>query len=73
MKLVVAADKLHNARALWQEYRRQGEDLWSHFRGGKVGTLWYYREALEAVRGGAGQTGGRPGGSGRPVGAAANC
>ncbi len=51
VKLVVAADKLHNARSLLQEYRRLGEALWPHFRGGKAGTLWYYRAALEAVRG----------------------
>ena len=49
VKLVVAADKLHNCRSLAGEYRRQGEPLWSHFRGGKAGTLWYYRAALAAV------------------------
>jgi (p)ppGpp synthase/HD superfamily hydrolase len=53
VKLVVAADKLHNARSLLSEYRRLGETLWAHFRGGKSGTLWYYRAALEAVRSGA--------------------
>jgi GTP pyrophosphokinase len=53
VKLVVAADKLHNARSLLSEYRRLGETMWSHFHGGKVGTLWYYRAALEAVRSGA--------------------
>ena len=58
VKLVVAADKLHNARSLLQEHRRLGEALWAHFRGEKAGTLWYYRAALEAVRDGAA---GRPG------------
>ncbi len=50
VKLVIAADKLHNARSLEQEYRRLGEALWTHFRGGRIGTLWYYRAAWEAVR-----------------------
>ncbi len=53
VKLVIAADKLHNARSLLQDYGRHGEVLWSHFRGGKAGTLWYYRAAVEAVRRGA--------------------
>jgi (p)ppGpp synthase/HD superfamily hydrolase len=53
VKLVIAADKLHNARSLLSDYRRLGETLWSHFHGGKAGTLWYYRAALEAVRSGA--------------------
>ena len=50
VKLVVAADKLHNARSLLVEHRRLGEALWTHFRGQKAGTLWYYRAALDAVR-----------------------
>ena len=41
VQLVVAADKLHNARSLIADYGRLGEALWSHFRGGKAGTLWY--------------------------------
>jgi (p)ppGpp synthase/HD superfamily hydrolase len=53
VKLIVAADKLHNARSLCQDYRRLGESLWPHFRGGKAGTLWYYRACLEAVGAGA--------------------
>ena len=40
---VSAADKLHNARTLLQDYRRDGDAVWSRFRGGKEGTLWYYR------------------------------
>jgi (p)ppGpp synthase/HD superfamily hydrolase len=41
-RLVVAADKLHNARSLIQDYREAGESLWERFNGGKDGTLWYY-------------------------------
>jgi len=48
--LVVAADKLDNARSLLADYRRIGESLWGHFRGGRDGTLWYYRAMLDALR-----------------------
>jgi (p)ppGpp synthase/HD superfamily hydrolase len=53
VRLVVAADKLHNARHLLSSYRVQGEDLWSHFKGGRDGTLWYYRAVVDALRGAA--------------------
>lgn len=42
--LVSAADKLHNLRAIEQDYRQLGDDLWTRFTGGKDGTLWYYLE-----------------------------
>ena len=47
--LVVAADKLHNARHLLGSYRLQGDDLWPHFKGGRDGTLWYYRAVVDAL------------------------
>jgi (p)ppGpp synthase/HD superfamily hydrolase len=43
---VSAADKLHNALAILRDYRAGGEPLWERFRGGKDGTLWYYRELV---------------------------
>jgi (p)ppGpp synthase/HD superfamily hydrolase len=49
VQLVAAADKLHNARSLIADYGRLGEAIWSHFRGGKTGTLWYYRAAAAAL------------------------
>jgi len=49
VQLVVAADKLHNLGSLIADYGRLGEELWSHFRGGKVGTLWYLRAATAAL------------------------
>lgn len=46
--LVSAADKLHNIRAILNDYRTLGELLWQRFGGGKAGTLWYY-QAIIAV------------------------
>lgn len=40
---VSLADKVHNARSVLADYRELGEELWSRFRGGREGTLWYYR------------------------------
>jgi (p)ppGpp synthase/HD superfamily hydrolase len=50
VRLVVAADKLNNLRALVREYRRHGENLWKHFRGGREGTLWYHRSIAEILQ-----------------------
>ena len=49
-RLVSAADKLHNARAILADYRVLGEDLWVRFAGKKDGTLWYYRSLVTAFR-----------------------
>ena len=48
-RLVLSADKLHNARSLIAAYRRRGERLWERFRGGRDETLWYYRTMSEAL------------------------
>lgn len=42
-RLVSAADKLNNVRSILSDYRVVGESIWSRFRGGREGTLWYYR------------------------------
>ena len=47
--LISAADKLHNARSLVQDYRAIGEPLWDRFNGGRSGTLWYYRAVVTAL------------------------
>jgi GTP pyrophosphokinase len=47
--LVSAADKLHNVRALVDDYREHGESLWDRFSGGRAGTLWYYRAVADAL------------------------
>ena len=48
VRLVSAADKLHNARSILADLRFLGDDLWDRFTGGKEGTLWYYRALVEA-------------------------
>ena len=54
MRLVSAADKLHNARSILADLRVSGDALWGRFTGGKEGTLWYYR-ALAGALGAAGK------------------
>ena len=51
VRLVSAADKLHNARSVLSDYRAVGEDLWDRFNGGRDGTLWYYRAVADALAG----------------------
>ncbi len=50
VRMVVAADKLDNARSLLHEYRVRGESLWSFFHGGRSGTLWYYDAMLAGLK-----------------------
>src|SRR5437764_6956239 len=50
VRLVAAADKLHNARTVLADYRVLGDALWRRFHGGKEGTLWYYRAVVIALR-----------------------
>lgn len=50
VRLVSAADKLHNARTILTDYRVLGESLWSRFNGGKEGTLWYYCAIVAVLR-----------------------
>lgn len=48
--LISAADKLHNLICLLREERRHGSDLWSFFRAGREGTLWYFDRLLTIFR-----------------------
>lgn len=50
VRLVSAADKLHNARSILADLRAVGDALWGRFTGGKEGTLWYYRALVEAYQ-----------------------
>ena len=49
-RLVSAADKLYNTRAILHHYRVHGEAVWQKFAGGREGTLWYYRAVTNAFR-----------------------
>ena len=49
-RLVSAADKLHNARAILADYRVVGEALWERFNASREETLWYYRELVAAFK-----------------------
>jgi (p)ppGpp synthase/HD superfamily hydrolase len=40
---VSLADKLHNARTIFEDLKINGKKTWKKFNGGKSGTLWYYR------------------------------
>ncbi|MBZ5704085.1 MAG: HD domain-containing protein [Acidobacteriia bacterium] len=50
IRLVSAADKVHNARAILTDYREIGEPIWERFQGKREGTLWYYRELAKEFR-----------------------
>jgi len=49
-RLVSAADKLHNTRAILADLRRHGSEVFERFSGKKDGALWYYRALVTAFR-----------------------
>jgi GTP pyrophosphokinase len=49
LKLVSAADKLHNAQSLLRDHRAVGEAVWDRFTATREQTLWYYRAVTEAL------------------------
>jgi (p)ppGpp synthase/HD superfamily hydrolase len=50
VRLVSAADKLHNLRSVVTGYRHAGEAVFQRFAGKRDGTLWYYRALTEEFR-----------------------
>jgi (p)ppGpp synthase/HD superfamily hydrolase len=50
--LVSAADKLHNARCILQDYRLHGDSLWERFNARRDRILWYYRTLVGIFRAG---------------------
>ena len=50
-KIVAMGDKLSNMRAIAQDYRRSGDELWKRFHApdGKNDYAWYYRGLGEAL------------------------
>lgn len=49
VKLVIAADKLHNAGSILRDRRRVGEKVWDRFSADKDDVLWYYRTMAAAL------------------------
>lgn len=49
LKLISAADKLHNARSIHRDLFLVGDAVWERFTASKEQTLWYYRELLLAL------------------------
>jgi (p)ppGpp synthase/HD superfamily hydrolase len=50
VRLVSAADKLHNVRTILADFRTDGDSVWERFSGRREGTLWYYRAVLDVLR-----------------------
>jgi|SRR5271154_2216144 len=50
VRLVSAADKLENARAILSDFREVGDAIFDRFKGRKQGTLWYYRTLVSVFR-----------------------
>lgn len=50
VRLVSAADKLHNTRSILADLRVAGPATLERFTGRKDGTLWYYRAMVTALR-----------------------
>jgi (p)ppGpp synthase/HD superfamily hydrolase len=49
VKLISAADKLHNARSVRRDLELVGESVWSRFSATREQTLWYYGAVLNAL------------------------
>ena len=47
---VSLADKLHNARSILADLKKNGVESLQRFNGGKDGTLWYYRSLVDVFQ-----------------------
>jgi (p)ppGpp synthase/HD superfamily hydrolase len=50
VQLISAADKLYNARAILDDYRKIGPEVWTRFKRGRKHQLWYFRELLKIFK-----------------------
>jgi (p)ppGpp synthase/HD superfamily hydrolase len=50
IKVVAAADKLHNIRSIQEDQKLLGEDVWTRFNKGKEDQSWYYHELVKSLR-----------------------
>jgi (p)ppGpp synthase/HD superfamily hydrolase len=48
--LVSAADKLYNARAILEDYRQVGLEVWKRFKRGRKEQLWYFDELIKIYK-----------------------
>jgi (p)ppGpp synthase/HD superfamily hydrolase len=50
VRLISAADKLYNARAILEDYREIGPRVWERFKRGRKDQIWYFDELLAVYR-----------------------
>jgi (p)ppGpp synthase/HD superfamily hydrolase len=50
VQLISAADKLHNARAILEDYREIGPEIWKRFKRGRNDQLRYFNALLEVFK-----------------------
>jgi (p)ppGpp synthase/HD superfamily hydrolase len=50
VQLISVADKLYNARAILDDYREVGADIWQRFQRGRNDQLWYFKELVKIFR-----------------------
>lgn len=49
-RIVSLADKVHNARTILLDYIEYGDAVFNRFSARKEGTMWYYRNLVDAFR-----------------------
>lgn len=50
VQLISAADKLHNARAILEDYRVIGPEIWKRFKRGRNEQIWYFDQLVEIFK-----------------------
>jgi (p)ppGpp synthase/HD superfamily hydrolase len=50
IQLISAADKLYNAKAILDDYRGIGSQIWARFKRGRNDQLWYFDELLKVFK-----------------------
>jgi (p)ppGpp synthase/HD superfamily hydrolase len=50
IQLISAADKLYNAKAILDDYRKIGPQIWARFKRGRNDQLWYFEELLKVFK-----------------------
>jgi (p)ppGpp synthase/HD superfamily hydrolase len=50
VRLISIADKLYNARAILEDYREIGRQVWERFKRGRNDQIWYFDELLSVYK-----------------------